>query len=396
MRRFFFPGLIGLALLAALVWAFAPRPQEVEVAKVARRALAVTLEEEGEARIREVFTVSAPLTGKLERIALHPGDTVRADETVVARIGPTAPALLDARARAVAEAALAAAEAAVDLARAQQMQAEAERDFAVTEAARAQKLAARGAASQQALDSAELARNSAEAAVRSAAASLAVRERERDSAAAVLAMDAGGGPPGCCRAVITPVSGQVLRVLSESEQVVAAGTPLLEIGDPADLEITARLLSRDAVGLAPGAAAEIVGWGGPALAARVERIDPAAETRVSALGIEEQRVEVVLTLTGPEAERRALGHGFRVIVRVTLWQAPDVLTVPVAALFRDGADWAVFAVTGARAVLRPITLGPRNAEFAQVLAGLAEGDQVVVHPADTLAEQSRVRAIPVQ
>ena len=185
-------------------------------------------------------------------------------------------------------------------------------------------------------------------------------------------------------------------MLSESEQVVAAGTPLLEIGDPADLEITARLLSRDAVGLAPGAAAEIVGWGGPALAARVERIDPAAETRVSALGIEEQRVEVVLTLTGPEAERRALGHGFRVIVRVTLWQAPDVLTVPVAALFRDGADWAVFAVTGARAVLRPITLGPRNAEFAQVLAGLAEGDQVVVHPADTLAEQSRVRAIPVQ
>ncbi len=393
MRRFLPPFLVALTVVAGLVWAFWPRPLTVEVARVARRPLAVQIEEEGTARISEVFTVSAPIGGKLTRISLDPGDPVMARETVVAQIGPVVAALLDDRARAVAQAGLDAAKAAVDLARAQLVQAEATRDFARIEAERARALFARQAVSQQARDAAALAERSAEAGLASAVANLAVRERERDSAQAVLAGGAEGAPGGCCLRLTAPVSGRVLRVLTEDEQVVQPGTPLIEIGNPGKLEITVDLLSRDAVRLVPGALAEIADWGGPPLAARVERVDPAAETRVSALGIEEQRVEVILRLSGPRSDWQGLGHGFRVVARIDVWQAEDVLTVPVGALFRDGSDWATFVAQDGRAALRRLRLGERNATHAQVLDGLAEGERAIMHPPDTLAEQGRVTAM---
>ena len=392
MRRFLPPLVIALAVVAGLVWAFWPRPLTVEVAQVMRQPLAVQIEEEGTARISEVFTLSAPIGGKLTRISLDPGDPVMERETVVAQIGPVVPALLDDRARAVAQAGLDAAKAAVDLAQAQLAQAEASRDFARTEANRARALFDRQTVSQQARDAALLAEASAEAALASAEANLAVRERERDSAQAVLEGGGEGGLGGCCVRLTAPVSGRVLRVLTEDEQVVQPGTPLIEIGNPGKLEITVDLLSRDAVRLAPGAAAEIVDWGGPPLAARVARIDPAAETKVSALGIEEQRVEVVLRLSGPRSDWQGLGHGFRVVARIDVWRAQDVLTVPVGALFRDGSDWAAFSMQEGRAVLRRLQLGERNAAFAQVLDGLTEGETVIVHPPDTLVEEGRVVA----
>lgn len=393
MPRYLVPGLAALALLGLLLWAFIPRPLAVEMAEVALRTITVEIEEDGEARIREVFTVSAPIAGRLDRISLHAGDAVRAGQ-IVARIGPAAPALLDARSRAVAGATAAAATSAVDLAQAQVRQAEAALDFARAEAVRARALYERAALSKRLLDNAILAQLTAEAAVQSAKAGLAVRQRELESARAVL--ENGGGTSGtvCCIDVDTPVAGRILRVLTEDEQVLPAGTPIMEIGDPANLQVVVQLLSRDAVRVSAGAAAVIRGWGGPDLAATVERIEPAAMTKVSALGIEEQRVEVILALSGDPSAWQGLGHGFRTIAGIRVWQGRDVPAVPVGALFRDGPDWAVYAVQDGRARLRRITLGERDADNARVLDGLEPGDRVILHPGDAVTDGLRVTALP--
>lgn len=393
MRRFV-PVLVALPVVALAVWAFIPRPVEVSTARVEPRTFEVAVEEEGEARIRDVFTVSATIAGKLRRITLHAGDPVFAQKTVVAVIGPAAPALLDARARAVAEAAVAAAQAAVDLARAQLTQAEATLDYAASEARRSQALYERSAISERVLDNAVLAQRTAQAALDSARANLAVRERELESAAAVLGAAETSNGDACCVDLVAPVSGRVLRVLTESEQVVQSGTPILEIGDPANLEIQVDLLSRDAVRVREGAEATITGWGGPPIPARVERIEPSATTKVSALGIDEQRVEVVLTLRGNPNDWRLLGHGFRVIARIGLWRGENVLSIPVGALFRDGSDWATFVLRDGRARLQVITLGERNDDLAQVLTGLAAGDRVVLHPSDLIADGVRAVELP--
>lgn len=392
MRRLI-PIAAALAVLAFLVWAFLPRPVEVELAEVASRPLEVAVEEEGEARIREVFTVSASIAGRLQRIGLHAGDEVTEGQPV-ASIGPAAPVLLDSRSRAVAEAAAAAAQAATDLARAQLDQAQATLDFMTAEAARAKELNRKGALSQRAYDNAIREERTARAAVASAVANLAVREKELESALAVLRSDVGGTGTSCCVEILAPVSGKVLRVLTESEQVVQPGTPILELGDPGNLEIVVDLLSRDAVRVVEGAAATVSGWGGPAVAAVVERVEPSAVTRVSALGIDEQRVTVVLKLTDPAEKWQALGHGFRVIARIALWREAAVLTIPVGALFRDGSDWATYVVREDRVVLQRIELGERNEDFAQVLEGLAEADRVILHPSDQVVAGVSVTPLP--
>ncbi len=385
MRRVIL-ALAALALLGTVIWAFLPQPVVVEVAEVAPRSIDVAVEEEGQARIREVFTISAITGGKLQRIDLHAGDPVVAQETVVAVISPAAPALLDARARAVAEATMAAAQSAVDLAEAQVTQAEAALEFMTTEADRARALYERSAASQRLLDTAILEQKTAQATLESARANLAVRRRELESAAAVLGAADGTGADACCVQLVAPVSGRVLRVLTESEQVVLPGTPLLEIGNPGNLEVVADLLSRDAVRISEGSAAVITGWGGPPLSAQVARIEPSARTKVSALGIDEQRVEVVLNLLGDPKDWQGLGHGFRVIARISLWRGDEVLSIPVGALFRDGSDWATYVVRDGRAQLQTISLGERNDELAQVLSGVQAGDTVILHPSDRISD----------
>ncbi len=381
MRRLV-PAVALLVVIGFLVWAFLPRPVEVDVASVALRTLEVVVEEEGEARIREVFTVSATIAGKLQRISLHAGDSVTKGETVVALIGPAAPILLDSRSRAVAEAAAAAAQAAMDLARAQLVQAEATQEFMTGEANRAIALYQKGAISQRAYDTTMREQKTAQAAVSSAIANLAVREKELESALAVLRPDQNGEASRCCVEVLAPASGRVLRVLTESEQVVQPGTPILEIGDPGNMEIVVELLSRDAVRVRAGAAATITGWGGDPIPAVVERVEPSAVTKVSALGIDEQRVKVILALSGDAAQWGQLGHGFRVITRITLWREDGVLTIPVGALFRDGTDWATYVLRDGRARLQVISLGERNEGIAQVLDGLKPGDRVILHPSD--------------
>lgn len=391
MRRAIFV-LLVLATLGLAVWALMPRPVEVEVATIAARTITVTVTEEGEAEIREVFTVSAPITGRMQRIGLHAGDPVTAGETV-AMLGPVAPALLDARSRAVAEAGLAAAEAAVELAKAQLAQAEATLAFRVTEAERSIALFDRGAIPRHQLDFALLERATAAALVDSARATAAMRERERDSAAAVLGEPGTNGEPACCIPVTAPVSGRVLRVLTEDDQVVVAGTPILALGDPGDLVLRVDLLSRDAVRVRPGAAALITGWGGPDLTAEVEQVEPTAVTRTSALGIDEQRVEVVLRLTGKPEDWQALAHGYRVVAQISVLTVQDTLAIPIGALFRDGADWATFVVRNGRAQRQTIVLGERDDLHAQVLEGLAPGDQVILHPSDLVLDGTAVSGI---
>lgn len=377
-----------LAMLAGLAWAFWPRPLEVETAVIEQRDILVTVEEEGKSRIREVFTVSAPIGGQTLRIDLHAGDQVVKDETVLAEIRPAAPGLLDARLKRVAEAAAASAEAGVGLAQAEVRQAEARLTFLKTELSRAERLAAKGTISESARDKARLEAATAEAVLESARSALAVRERELERARAAL-IETGTADGPCCTEIKAPVTGQILRVMAESEQVVQAGTPLMEIGNPADLDIVSDILSRDAVEIAPGATAEIVNWGGPPLAARVHRIEPSAVTKVSALGIEEQRVPVILYLDSP-GEAKQLGDGFRVIVRITVWEGKDRLAVPISALFRKGSDWAVYKVVDGRASMQVLELGRRNNDNAEVTKGLAAGDEVILHPSDQLANGVRV------
>ena len=386
--------LVLIVAAGALAWALWPRPIAVETAKIDRRNIEIFIEEEGKSQIRDVFTVSAPITGQMQRVNLHAGDAVTKDETVVASMQPADPGLLDARARRVAEAAVEAARAGVDLAAAQVREAEAQLAFAKEELDRASTLVRRGTISQRAYDKAKLDVETAAAAVESAKAQLRVRQRELESAEAALIEGGKAGGATCCVDVRAPVSGRVLRVLTESEQVVQAGTPLVEIGDPADLEIVSDLLSRDAVRIKPGAAATIEGWGGPVLAATVSRVDPSAITKVSALGIEEQRVNTILSLEGDPSSWAGLGHGFRVVVRISLWKGQNLIAVPIGSLFRQGADWAAYVVVDGKAVLRSLQIGARNTEYAEVKSGVAEGDVVILHPSDLIGDGTAVSVGP--
>lgn len=381
--------IVVVLLMAGAAWALWPRPLVVETAEIGRGSLTVVVEEDGTSRIREVFRVSAPVAGRLTRVTLHVGDTVTEGETV-ASIQPSGPGLLDARSRRMAEAAVEAAEAAVSLGEANLAQAEAQRSFAGTELERTTALAERALVSTQVLQRVQLEAATARSAMAAAQASLVMRRQELESARAALIEGDGGNGETCCTDVRAPAGGRVLEVLTESEQVVQPGTPLMDIGDPADLEVVVEVLSSDAVSIAIGADATIERWGGDPLRARVDRIDPVAITRISALGIEEQRTRVVLSLLDPPEARAGLGHGFRVVARIVVWHEDDLVTVPMGALFRRGDDWAVFVVEEGTARLRTIDLGQRNDTAAEVTDGLAVGDQVIVHPSDTIEDGSAV------
>ena len=386
--------LAGLGVAALIVWALWPQPVPVDMASIKRGPLEVTVEDEGITRIHDVYTVSAPIGGKMLRSTLEVGDAVKTGMTV-AEIEPTEPTLLDVRSQRVNEAAVRAAQAAVDLAEAQLKQQKAQLEFAKNDLRRAEELAVSRTISARALEKAKLDVDSAEAAVASAKATVEVRHRELESAKANLIQPGQAQPnarsESCCVEVRSPVDGRVLKIIAESEQVVPAGAPLIELGDPRDLEIVIDFLSRDAVRIEVGEPARIESWGGDkVLTARVRRIEPTGFTKVSALGIEEQRVKVILDFTGPSEEWRQLGHGYRVIGRVVVWHSDDVLQVPLGALFREGDDWAVFVVADGRARRRLVKIGERNVHAAQVLDGLKYGEQVVLHPSDRVHDGVRI------
>ncbi|MER9863203.1 HlyD family efflux transporter periplasmic adaptor subunit [Mesorhizobium sp. M0185] len=384
--------IAALTILGAgAVWFAWPRPIAVDLATLTRGPMEVTIDDEAKTRVRHVYTVSAPIAGKVLRISppRHIGDQVTKDETVMAVMQPTLPSFHDARTHGELRAALAAADAAVNLAAAEIRRIEAALAFSRTELGRAEALARTEAISIKALDGAKFDVETNEAALASAKAQLEVRRNERDSVAVRLGEQSGTAPepdPACCIQLRAPVTGSVLKIIQESEGVVQAGAPLIEIGNPLDLEMVADLLSTDAVRIKPGAPVMIDSWGGPPLRGRVSRVDPTGFTKVSALGIEEQRVRTTIDFTDPPAKWSALGHDYRVIVHVTIWKAEGVLTVPVSALFRLGNDWAMFAVREGRAAATIIKVGQRNNRTAEVLSGLAAGDRVVLHPSDRVAD----------
>ena len=379
--------LFGAAVAGALGWvSFRPDPVPVDLHVMARGPLEITVDADGKTRIREVYEVAAPIAGTARRAPVRPGDPVTEDETVVAIVEPVAPALLDSRARIQAEAAVREARAALNVARTERARAEEERAYARARFDRAQTLVERGVASITRLEDADQRLRVAEAAVAAAAAGIEKAEGTLARAEATL-LDpedelARDGPAACCVHIAAPASGVVLSVDVISARPVAAGERLLSIGDPAQLEIVADLLSSDAVRLAPGAVTRVERWGGPEpLTARLERIEPAARTVVSALGIEEQRVDAVFSLLQVPP---GLGDGFSVFLRIVEWRAPDALRLPLSAAFRRGDGWAVFVAEDGVARERAVELGRRNARFADVVSGLEAGEAVVTHPSDAV------------
>lgn len=395
-RRVIFWIPAGVLLVAALVWLFRPQAIAVDFAVVDRGPLQVTVSDEGEARVRDVFVVSAPVPGLMRRVELEAGDRVTANETVIARLEPSVPMFLDERAAAEARAAVDAADAARKFAEAQVRRVAAEREFADSELRRLRALAARQSISQNELDSAERRDKTAVAAVAEAAANIRMRESEyRQARARLLNPNQTRRVAKDCDCILvrSPISGSVLRVRLESEGIVSAGTPILEIGDPHNLEIQVDLLSEEAVSVRAGQRAFIEAWGGPAsLEAVVRRVEPYGFTKVSALGVEEQRVNVRIDLTEPHERWRRLGHGYRVEPHIVLWESPDVLRVPLSALFRDHEDWAVFVEQQGRATLRKVQLGRANGTHAQIVEGLGAGERIVVHPNDRIADAVRIVA----
>lgn len=386
-------GAFALVIAGGFAYAMWPKPVPVDVAKITHAPMTVTIDEEGKTRIRDVYVVSAPIGGRVLRSPLHAGDALIAGETEIASILPSAPPLLDQRSRAEIEQQVGAARAAVTLAEAELGQARSEIDLAEVDLRRSRTLARKGVISEQTLDRAERDARVRQDAVKRAEAALEMRMRELASAEARLIEPGGGAATGVSyRPIIVraPASGRVLRVVAESEQDVAMGAPLAETGDPGDLEIVVELLSQDAVRIREGATATIDGWGGSTLPASVRRIEPMGFTKVSALGIEEQRVRTTLDFTGPAEPRSTLGHDFRIVARISVWQSDAALVVPLGALFRDQDRWAVFKVEGSRATLAHVEIGHRNSEVADVISGLTEGDVVVLHPSDRIENGVRV------
>jgi HlyD family secretion protein len=376
-----------LLAIAGVTYAMWPRPVAVDIAAIDHGPLRVTVDEEGVAEVKEVFRVSAPVAGRISRVPVEVGDTVAANVTDVALIRPTDPSFLDARSRQELQAAADSAKAAVDLAEAQLRSATSTGRLYETDLARAVELSGKGQLSDRALEKARADVDTSKAAIAQAAAALAMRRSELAGAQArLIEPDASTATDDNCLPVKSPVSGTVIRVINEDEQVVAAGTPLVEVGDPANLKLVVPLLSSDAVNVAAGALATIDGWGGPALNATVIRIDPSAHTKVSALGIEEQRVDATLALAEPRANWRSLGHQFHIMAHIVTWNAGDIVRVPLGALFRSKSDWAVYRVVDGKARITPITLGHRNGQYGEVLDGLSAGDQVVLHPSDQVAD----------
>lgn len=383
--------LLLAALTAGAVYLLWPKPILVDRASASRGSLSVTVEENGMTRVKDRYLISAPVTGNVSRLILEPGDAISENGTV-AEIAPADSPLLDARTRAQSEARLSAALSNLGLAKAQSERASTAKENSERELERTRALAQHGSTSRQALDQAEFDARMRAQELASAVFAGKVAEEEVRIARIVLKGDAGGSGRDRHLAVVAPVTGQVLRVYQKSAGLVQAGAPLLEIGDPAALEIVVDLLTTDAVHVHPGSEAIVNGWGGDhPLLARVRRVEPSAFTRPSALGVDEQRVNVILVLSEPREKWAELGDGYRVEIRFVLWQSDDVLKVPLGAVFRSGEQWAVFRDDQGTARLTPVEVDHRGETEVEVLSGLHASDAVLVHPGDNVKDGVAVR-----
>ena len=381
-----------IALIVVGLW---PRAVPVEVSTVSRGPLIVTVDEEGMTRVKNRYVVSAPVAGQLRRIDWKAGARVDAGKTELAVLETSGADFLDARTQAQVEARVRTAEAAREAALAQRDRARAAARMFESEFNRAKELRARQVISAQEFDTAQMRAETAAQDARAAEFGVKVAEFEVQQTRALLTRGKAGG--GAEPLVVTsPVDGYILRVLQESARVVPAGFPLLEVGDPTDIEARIEVLSRDGVAIRPGARVKLEQWGGPEpLNARVRLVEPSGFTKISALGVEEQRVYVVVDLTDPISRREALGDNYRVEARIVTWENPDTLRVPAGALFQRAGEWRTFTVESGRARLRPLSVGRSNGVETEVLSGLSEGAQVVVYPGDKVTDGTRVMPLVI-
>ncbi len=375
---------LTVLVFAGLYFIFRTPPIPVDTATIEKAKMAVTVDEEGVTKVKEIFMVSAPVAGRLKRSLLKVGDKVTENKTLVATIEPAAPSFLDERSRSAAQASVNAAKSAAVLSEARVSQAEAELQFARQDLKRASKLAARKTISVRALDQARMNEKIKDASLKSAKAELQVSIEKLASARANLiepSMESQSSSASCCVKIMAPTSGRVLKLIKQSQQIVHSGETILEIGDPVDLEIVVDLLSSDATKVKAGMTAMVEGWGGETvLRARVRRVEPTGFKKISALGIEEQRVNVRLDFEDQFKRWATLGHDFRVFVRIEIWQKDGVLQLPLSALFRDKDTWAVFVMEDGKARQRVIEIDHRNQRTAEITKGLREGEKVVLHP----------------
>ncbi|WP_372635351.1 efflux RND transporter periplasmic adaptor subunit [Fodinibius sp.] len=372
--------IAGILIVAVVVYGFFPGAVTVETATVQSDSLQVTVEEEGKTQVKEHYTLSSPVTAYIRRIDLNEGASVEAGDPV-AQLEPPRSTILDSRSRAEAGARVEAAEASLEEAETRAEQAARERD-------RVARLAEGGSATQRQLENARAEAARATSALNAARADLA------SARAALQSTGSASGSQSAAYVLRAPVSGSVLTIHHKSEGPVNAGEPLMEIGNTDSLEVRVNLLSEDAVRIARGMRVVLEQWGGEMpLEASVTRVERQGEVEVSALGVEEQRVEVIAELESPSEKWNRLGSGYRVLARFIIWEGENVLQVPTSALFRVEEGWAVFVVQGGEAVRRTVEVGRQTGLSAQVLGGLSEGDEVIVHPGSDIEEGVEVESI---
>jgi HlyD family secretion protein len=383
-KRRWLPYVIVAVAIVLIALGLRPQSSPVETARASTGPMRATVSEEGKTRIRQRYVVSAPVSGQLRRISFKPGAMVEAGNTVVAVIEPMAASPLDARSRALAEARRASTIVLLEKSRTTN-------ELAKSELHRIEQMYAAKTLSPQDLESAQMRENSAAREVAAAEGSL--REVEAQLAEVAPAVTIAQSDPVEVKAT---ANGSILHVFQESSRAVAQGTPLLEIGDPTDLEVVVEMLSRDGAALIPGAKVELEQWGGTTpLEGKVRLVEPAAFTKYSALGVEEQRVNVVVDITTPIEQRRTLGDNFRVEAHVVVWESDKVLKVPSSGLFRRANDWAAFTIHNGRAQLIPVKAGRSSGAEIQVLEGLREGDEVILYPGDRVKDGQRVQPVKV-
>lgn len=392
MRRLIrsLPWLLGIVVsVLALTYAFWPSPVRVEIVRVTQGPMMVTVDEDGKTRVKERYIVSAPVSGLLARLELHAGDMVEANKTVIATIEPTNPTLLDARSLAEAESRVKVAEAAKLQSQSKLDAAREAYSLAQHDLTRAKSLSVPLAISQAEVDLAEHQERIAAATLRGAEFGdrVATFELELAEAAFVRTRPPSESQPELSRMdILSPVSGQVFRVIQENATVTSAGQPLVEIGNTAELEIVVDVLSVDAPRIKSGAKVIVDHTGIGTLEARVRLIEPSGFTKISALGVEEQRVNVIADFVEATARLRGIGNDFRVDARIVVWETTHATKVPSGALFRKGKDWVVFVVTNQRVRTQPVRVGQLNNLEAEVLLGLSPEDDVVNYPSDKLRD----------
>ena len=396
--------VFAAAIVAAIGWGLVPEPIQVDLAEATRGEIQVTVDEDGKTRIREKYVVSAPLAGRVLRINMDPGDQVIAGDTLLATIEPRDPELLDARTIAQAEARVKAAEATLEKMEPLLEEVIAAQQFAEAELKRIRDAAAQNsqAVSTTEVESKLLAFRTQAALLRSAQQNKEIARFELAQARAALmrSRPPSENPPpneplggnGWNFPIRSPINGRVLRVFQESSAVVVPGASLLELGDPTDLEVEIDVLSRDAVKIRPGAIVYLEHWGGDhTLQSRVRLVEPSAFTKISTLGVEEQRVNIIVDLVDPPQERMELADGFRVEARIVIAEAEDVLKIPTNALFRVGDKWAVFRAENGVAREQQVQVGLQNGLEAEIREGLAPGDHVIMHPGDDVVDGTSIR-----